>query len=47
MGVVSIKVTDIVTPIGVSGVGTVGSVNIGGWTVINDAQTPNWNEINT
>jgi hypothetical protein len=47
MGVVSVKVTDIVTPIGVSGVGAVGTVNIRGWTVINDSQTPDWTEINT
>jgi len=32
-------------PTGVSGTGAVGIVRIGGWTTIDDSQTPNWTNV--
>jgi deoxycytidylate deaminase len=45
IGTVIIETDDSVIVTGVAGAGSVGAVFISGWTTINDAQVPNWEEI--
>ena len=46
VGFVSFEVDDSVVVTGVFANGLVGSVRIGGWSVVNDAQTANWAVVN-
>jgi hypothetical protein len=45
IGTVEIEIDDSKLVTGVAGAGSVGAVFISGWTQINDAQVPNWEEI--
>ena len=45
IGQIELDVDDSVIPVGVAGTGAIGAVFISGWTQINDAQVPDWEEI--
>jgi hypothetical protein len=47
IGTVAIEIDDSKLVTGVAGTGAVGTVLIRGWTIINDAQAANWEQINT
>ena len=47
LGYVTIHINDGIVLTGVSAIGQVGTVQIRGWTSIDDAQIPNWGNVNT
>ena len=42
---VSVTYTGNVIPTGVVGTGAVGTITRGGWTNVDDSQTPNWTNV--
>jgi hypothetical protein len=47
IGSLNTDVDETIIPTGVAGTGAVGTVTRGGWTNVEDSQTPNWIDIDT